>query len=95
MGCYALLQGIFPTQGSNQVSCVSCVAGGFFITSATREALSSLTRDQTQAPLQVEALSPEHRTMRKVPLFFYLFLAVLGLCCCTGASSSYGVRVGH
>ena len=26
-GCHALLQGIFPTQGSNQVS---CIAGGFF-----------------------------------------------------------------
>ena len=27
VGCHALLQGIFPTQGSSQVS---CTAGGFF-----------------------------------------------------------------
>ena len=27
MGCHALLQGIFPTQGSNLVSCFSCIAG--------------------------------------------------------------------
>ena len=27
VGCHFLLQGIFPTQGSNQVS---CIAGGFF-----------------------------------------------------------------
>ena len=27
VGCHALLQGIFPTQGSNQLS---CIAGGFF-----------------------------------------------------------------
>ena len=27
MGCHALLQGIFPNQGSNQFS---CIAGGFF-----------------------------------------------------------------
>ena len=32
-GCHALLQGIFPTQ-------VSCTAGGFFIVSATGEAIS-------------------------------------------------------
>ena len=35
VGCPALLQGIFPTQGSNQVS---CTAGGFFTIWATREA---------------------------------------------------------
>ena len=26
-----LLQGIFPTQGQTHISCVSCIAGGFFI----------------------------------------------------------------
>ena len=34
VGCHALLQGIFLTQGSNQVS---CIAGGFFTIWATRE----------------------------------------------------------
>ena len=39
-GCHFLLQGIFPTQGSNLVSCVSYIAGGFFLTKATWEASS-------------------------------------------------------
>ena len=39
-GCHFLLQGIFPTQGSNLVSCVSCIAGGFFLTKATWETSS-------------------------------------------------------
>ena len=30
MGCHALLQGIFPTHGSNTVSCGSFIAGGLF-----------------------------------------------------------------
>ena len=30
VGCHALLQGIFLTQGLNCVSCSSCIAGGFF-----------------------------------------------------------------
>ena len=34
MGSYSLLQGIFPTQGSNPVS---CIAGRFFTIWATRE----------------------------------------------------------
>ena len=37
VGCHSLLQGIFPTQGSNQVS---CIAGGFFTVWATGEALA-------------------------------------------------------
>ena len=32
MGCCALLQRIFPTQGLNSISCVSCIAGEFFTT---------------------------------------------------------------
>ena len=36
MGGLTFLQGIFPTQELNQVS---CMAGGFFISWATREAL--------------------------------------------------------
>ena len=35
VGCFSLLQGIFPTQGLTQVS---CIAGGFFTRWATREA---------------------------------------------------------
>ena len=33
----ALLQGVFPTQGSNQCLFVFCIAGGFFTTNATWE----------------------------------------------------------
>ena len=40
MGCHALLQGIFPTQGSNSSLLRPALAGRFFTTSATREALS-------------------------------------------------------
>ena len=39
MGCHALLQGIFPIQGSNPLSLASAaLAGVFFTTSATWEA---------------------------------------------------------
>ena len=40
VACLSLLQGIFPTQESNRVS---CIAGGFFTNLATREALYTLT----------------------------------------------------
>ena len=30
VGCHVLLQGIFPTQGSTLISCISCIAGRFF-----------------------------------------------------------------
>ena len=44
VGCHALLQGIFPTQGSNLcLLCLPALAGGFFTTSATREALAPST----------------------------------------------------
>ena len=36
--CYAILQGIFPTQGLNQHLISPALAGGFFTTSATWEA---------------------------------------------------------
>ena len=40
VGCHALLQGIFPTQGLNPPSLVSpALAGGFFTTSTNWEAL--------------------------------------------------------
>ena len=39
VSCYALLQGIFPIQGSNLHHLMPCaLAGGFFTTSATWEA---------------------------------------------------------
>ena len=42
VGCHALLQGIFPTQGLNPHHFTSPVlVGGFFTTSTTWEALSS------------------------------------------------------
>ena len=37
MGCHALLQGIFLTQGSNPCLLSPALAGGFFTTSATWE----------------------------------------------------------
>ena len=40
-GCHYLLQGIFPTQGSNlRLLGLPALAGGFFTTSITWEALS-------------------------------------------------------
>ena len=38
VGCYFLLQRIFPTQGSTCTSCISCISGRFFPSSVTREA---------------------------------------------------------
>ena len=43
MGCHALLQGIFPTQGSNLGLVSPVLAGGFFTTSATREACPKIS----------------------------------------------------
>ena len=37
VGCQALLQGIFPTQGLNPCLTSPALAGGFFTTSATWE----------------------------------------------------------
>ena len=39
VSCHALLQGIFPTQGSNLCLCVPCIGSGFFTTGTTWEAL--------------------------------------------------------
>ena len=39
VGCHVLLQGIFPTQGSDLRLLFPALAGGFFTTSATWEAL--------------------------------------------------------
>ena len=44
VGCHALLQGIFPTQGLNlYLLCLPALAGGFFTTSTTWEALAPST----------------------------------------------------
>ena len=46
MGCYALLQGIYSTQGLNPTLILSpALAGEFFTTGATWEALSLYLRD--------------------------------------------------
>ena len=53
VGCRALLQGTFLTQGSNlRLAYLPTLTGGFFTTSATWEAL----------PLQIE--KPKHRVVR-------------------------------
>ena len=45
MGCHALLQGIFPTQGSNLcLLCLLALVGGFFTTNAIWEALAPHSR---------------------------------------------------
>ena len=43
MGCHALLQGIFPSQGWNTSLMFPVLAGGFFTTSATWEALGAMS----------------------------------------------------
>ena len=45
VGCHALLQGIFPTQGSNPGL---CIAGKFFTVWGTREALVKWETLQTE-----------------------------------------------
>ena len=55
MGCHALLHGIFPTQGrSHSVSCISCIAGRFFITEPLGKPLSALKEDQI--PLEMNGV---------------------------------------
>ena len=51
-GCRFLLQGIFPTQGSNPISCVSYTAGRFFPTSATW-GLPSVPHSDVRDPLSL------------------------------------------
>ena len=43
VGCHVLLQGIFPTQGSNPMSHVSCIARWILYPRTTWEALAKLT----------------------------------------------------
>ena len=52
MGCHAFLQGTFPTQGSNPCLIMSpALAGRFFITCATWEALKEYWSGQLSPPL--------------------------------------------
>ena len=51
-GLPCLLQGMFPTQGLNQDSRVSCIAVVFFTTSATWEPLSYFYDMEVQSPLE-------------------------------------------
>ena len=46
VGCHALLQGIFPIQGSNPVS---LIAGSFFTVLATTEALMDVISEKPQS----------------------------------------------
>ena len=51
MGCHALLQGIFLTQGSNTHFFVPpALVGGFFTNSATWEAILSSVKEICQVP---------------------------------------------
>ena len=49
VGCHALLQGIFLTQGLNLHLLSTCLGGEFFTTSTTWEALKMLTEDYRSA----------------------------------------------
>ena len=42
VGCHFLLQGIFPPRDRTCVSCVSCIAGGFFTTEPPEKPVQSL-----------------------------------------------------
>ena len=50
VGCYALVQGIFPTQGSNPPS-LPALAGSFFTTSATWEVIFLISLSKYTLPL--------------------------------------------
>ena len=48
VGCHPLLQGIFPTQGSNPVSVSPALAGAFFTTSATGRTVANMCSSVSQ-----------------------------------------------
>ena len=50
MGCHFLLQGIFLTQGSNLISCISCLSSRFFTTEPTWEPQSNCTPIKINLP---------------------------------------------
>ena len=66
VGCHVLLQGIIPTQGSNQVS---HIAGGFFTTEPPEAGTQQTPhKDHTGAgvpPIHPTALPPEPSTQQE------------------------------
>ena len=52
IGCHALLQGIFLTQGSNLSLMSPVLAGGFFTTTAIWEAATSWPQSKQTAELE-------------------------------------------
>ena len=71
MGCHALLQGIFPTQGLNPyLSHLPVLAGGLFTTSATWEAHQVLAYESSSASFQM-TLHWEPRGLLSIPLCWY------------------------
>ena len=71
VGCHALLQGIFLTQGLTHVSCGCCIAGGFF----TAEPLGTPkgSDDPIQIPKRIKAHIEGKETVSSVPEDLYDF----------------------
>ena len=65
VGCHVLFQGIFQTQGTKPRLKSPALAGRFFTTSSTREAVSYL-------PNQENTNSPSRAVMRNI-LFYFIF----------------------
>ena len=63
VGCYALIQGIFPTQGSNPPS-LPALAGRFFTTSATWEVLFLITLSKIHSSPQFSSVTQSCPTLQ-------------------------------
>ena len=64
VGSLSLLQGIFPTQASNRVSCIE---GRFFTNWVMREAINPLTSGKCQRSVQYKSTNPHvnsHNTLQ-------------------------------
>ena len=97
MGCHALLQGIFPTQG---IELMSPALQDSLPAEPPGKPLSYFTVSEKVKPVSTFYVLLGNLLMftsflknvffffLKFYLFIYSFLAVLGLCCCTGFSSS-------
>ena len=75
-GCHFLLQGIYPTQGSN-LCLLRLLAGGFFITSATWEALDL----ECSGMVDLHFLSIDALAYTLVRAVLSLILSGLRICC--------------
>ena len=62
VGCYALVQGIFPTQGSNPPS-LPALAGSFFTTSATWEVLFLISLSKIHSSPQFSSVTQSCPTL--------------------------------